>query len=195
MTSGGFSNEQRAERVDACEVSRFSIVRLSTIHLSDIFRNMFAFIIGIDKYKHATNLEGAVSDADMMESFLRNNHNVTDGRIINLRNEGATQKAITDAFCTLCQSESIRRDDPILIYFAGHGCEMPQPDGWGSDAPEKIRGIYPHDVQRHELTDRTIISWLDKLSSEKGDNIARPRFKYFLRCSGLTYHSAVDNHP
>ena len=136
--------------------------------------------ISIDEYEVANNLRGAVRDG-LMESFLLNPLNVLEGKVMNLCSGGATWKVIADAFSSLCQNECIRQDDPILLCFASQDREMPRPDKWGDELKED-RGIFVHNVQPHELTDRTtfpipnrnIISWLDKLSNEKGDNIARP---------------------
>jgi len=152
-------------------------ISISFLH----YRNLFALIIGIDNYPHITKLKGAVADANRFQSFLQDQVKVENNRIINLRDDQATREKIEEAFCSLWEKECIKYDDPIVIYFAGHGCKIPRPPHWEAGGRNEIEGIFPYDVQSDHrsgtstgtfpIPDRTIAAWLNILSYKKGNNI------------------------
>ncbi|KAI0316305.1 caspase domain-containing protein [Amylostereum chailletii] len=146
--------------------------------------HLFALIIGIDKYKHSSstlpNLSGAVRDAKAIKTYLEDRMNVPSSRIRTLLNEDATRRAILDEVVNLKTNNAIIKNDPILIYYAGHGAEVASPEDWeagGKDA--KIQMIIPHDYVEgekdpqapHGIPDRTIAILLDNLADAKGNNI------------------------
>ena len=142
---------------------------------------MLALLIGINEYrdKSIPNLTGATADCDNMEIFLRTN--LEEVHIVRLRNEKATRKGIEKAINDLANDNRISFDDPILIYYAGHGGEIGPPKAWKvPDGTSKIQMILPHDFiyQRTQgsnegqgLLDGTLRELLEKLSICKGDNI------------------------
>ncbi|SJL15630.1 uncharacterized protein ARMOST_19133 [Armillaria ostoyae] len=89
-------------------------------------------------------LHGAVADADAVYSFLSETLRVPENRIKNLRNEEATRATIEMEIMNLGGNPAIKEDDPILIYYAGHGAEANAPCGWPS-ANGKIQMLVPHD--------------------------------------------------
>ena len=83
---------------------------------------LFALVIGINGYKELRpTLSGAVADADATIEYLSSKTSAS--RIIILKDEQATRKAIIEAFKFLNRSKDIEKNDPIVIYFAGHGGE------------------------------------------------------------------------
>lgn len=80
----------------------------------------------------------------------------------------------------LREKECIRADDPIVIYYAGHGGSAPVPPEWEA-AGGKMQFLVPHDFGKplggdggknvEGITDRAIAVILDKLAAEKGNNI------------------------
>ncbi|KAI0339455.1 hypothetical protein BDW22DRAFT_1431719 [Trametopsis cervina] len=158
-----------------------------------MFSSLHAVVIGIDKYMRNTqvsaennvesdgigapDLKGAVADADNVEDFLRDTLKVPSGNIVSLRNEGATRRRIISAISSLEFNPAIRRDDPILIYFAGHGGIAQPPEGW-SDGNTEVQLLIPHDFTVDlngggvpGIPDRTLGSLLTHLAAAKGDNI------------------------
>lgn len=127
------------------------------------------------------NLKGAVSDADSVQDFLRSFLRIPSHRIKNLRNEEATRVAIEDEIKNLASSTAISKDDPILIYFAGHGTQANAPSGWPTGNAEGIiQMLVPHDfaangsddIRRGQgFLDVTFSSLLADLASQKSDNI------------------------
>ncbi|KZV65120.1 hypothetical protein PENSPDRAFT_756783 [Peniophora sp. CONT] len=146
---------------------------------------LHALVIGIDKYQsnRIPNLRGAVADADALVKYLREELHVPDGQIYNLRDEKATRDAIIGELRDLRWRNAIRKGDPILIFFAGHGTTTNAPPGWVT-ASQKISLIVPHDcwdmksadIRTHAIPDRTIGALLHELAEPesgpgKGNNI------------------------
>ncbi|CAE6447176.1 unnamed protein product [Rhizoctonia solani] len=144
---------------------------------------LYSLIIGIDTYPSLSFLKGAVNDADDMTNFLMADLGVPPDRIVNLRNEQASRKRIIDELQNLWKNPHINHGDPILIYYAGHGGLAQANKAWKAryGAP-KIQVIFPHDYGQDVIgsatstkvnciPDKTIAQLLNKLATEKGDNI------------------------
>lgn len=138
---------------------------------------LYALIIGINNYDHQKKLRGAVPDADAIRDYLVNELKVPEGQIVNLRNSEASRTAIIDGFNKLRDHPDIKVDDPILIYYAGHGGTLPAPPGWESGSGAKIQTIVPQDYNPTEgeevypIPDRTIGGLIDGIANKKGNNI------------------------
>ena len=141
-------------------------------------------IIGIDDYTEKTELrklKGAVADADRVQRWIRTKFN--GARIRNLRNSEAKRDSIIKELQGLSTAQEIERDDPILIFYAGHGIEGNPPKEWHStwDSP-KIQMIAPWDYGRSDssgravegIPDFTLGFLLRKIADSKGNNIVRP---------------------
>jgi hypothetical protein len=145
---------------------------------------LFALIIGINKYKFVErpflNLKGAVPDANLVQSYLQKHLGVPNSQIRNLRDSDATRDAILHEINALTTDDRIQRGDPILIFFAGHGSTAPTPKAWEIGG-RTIQLLLPHDYlcenekgqKIHGIPDRTMYVLLERLASEKGDNIVR----------------------
>jgi hypothetical protein len=140
--------------------------------------SLFALVIGIDEYTTAPLLTGAVADANEVQRYLEHDLKVPSYQIRNLRNEEATRDAIIQAFRALQTRPGIKRGDPILIYYAGHGAEANAPPGWDAGGP-KIQTILPQNYcteagnEVYPIPDRTVGALLNSIAEEKGDNIVR----------------------
>jgi hypothetical protein len=136
---------------------------------------IYALVIGINDYVSLPKLTGAVNDAKAMEEFLKSQMKVPSGRIRLLLNKDASRKEIINAFSQLSKDSKINRDDPILIYYVGHGTELKVPSGWEAGAPgRKIQGICPYDYGREDvdtIPDWTIGGYLNLICEKKGNNI------------------------
>ncbi|PBK59427.1 hypothetical protein ARMSODRAFT_945616 [Armillaria solidipes] len=113
-----------------------------------IVRSLFALVIGIDEYAdpNVHNLTGAVADADAVNDFLQKTLHVPEYQIKNLRNKEVTRVTIEREIKNLGDNPAIKRDDPILIFYAGHGADVKAPPGWPTgSADEKIQMLVPHD--------------------------------------------------
>ncbi|PBK98277.1 hypothetical protein ARMGADRAFT_1008727 [Armillaria gallica] len=121
-----------------------------------IGQSLFALVIGIDEYTDpgVHNLTGAVADADAVNDFLQKTLHVPEYQIKNLRNEEVTRVTIEREIKNLGDNPAIKRDDPILIFYAGHGADVKAPPGWPTgSANEKIQMLVPHDFDKRGSDD------------------------------------------
>ncbi|KZP07420.1 hypothetical protein FIBSPDRAFT_922853 [Athelia psychrophila] len=139
---------------------------------------LHALVIGINKYANVKQLKGCVADADAVEEFLRDDLKVPQDQIISLRDEEASRSAMVQAFRHLANHPKIQMDDPILIFFAGHGSELPAPPEWEAGGLDsKIQGLIPQDYDNknlplvHVIPDRTVGALINEISRKKGNNI------------------------
>ncbi len=110
---------------------------------------LYALVIGIDEYKDTNihRLSGAVADADAVCKFLESHLHVPKDRIVNLRNEKATRSAMMSAIKNIASTPeaTIGADNPILIYYAGHGGQTNTPEPWKPSLGPRIEMLLPYD--------------------------------------------------
>ncbi|KAF8170849.1 caspase domain-containing protein [Mycena galopus ATCC 62051] len=145
--------------------------------------SLFALIIGINKYadNNIQNLYGAVPDAEEVNKFLLSVVGVSSDRIVNLRDEESNRDAIVGAIRDLTINPAIKQNDPILIFYAGHGAEAKAPPGWpANNATGQVQMLIPHDfawsdsdrsMHGQGVLDITFSQLLTDLATKKSDNI------------------------
>lgn len=117
-----------------------------------------AIVIGISQYEHLPRLNTPVNDAKEISRILDQKYGF-NVRLITNRN--ATSKTIIDEISTV--TKQLKRDDALLIYYAGHGF-------W-----DKASGLYYW--QPVEADSVSESSWImtqyisGKLKGSKSDNI------------------------
>ena len=141
-------------------------------------------VIGINEYTNEEykSLIGAVPDADAMSGFLIDVLRANPKRITNLRDGDATRSAIIKELEALRHNPEIQPNDPIIIYFAGHGARNDRPEGWTRESNDgEVEVLCPVDIGEEDpkditqkvpgIPDYTIMVLLDLLSGLKGNNI------------------------
>ncbi len=84
------------------------------------FEDLFALVIGIDRYAERKVLTASVRDAKAIVTFLKD-IGVPNQNIIELHNEGATFDGILKGFEALGARRDIKKGrSTIFIYFSGH---------------------------------------------------------------------------
>jgi hypothetical protein len=154
---------------------------------------LFALIIGINAYESSIvpNLKGAVPDAEAMLDYLQKHLRVPSTHIRILRDSEATREAIIDGIEAFSRNDEIKKGNPILIFYAGHGGSTKTPTDWEAGSTDKIELLIPCDYSSplengdhtHGIPDRTLGALLSKLASKKGDNIVR----FILHWHGFIY--------
>ncbi|KAF9263738.1 hypothetical protein L218DRAFT_1076931 [Marasmius fiardii PR-910] len=144
------------------------------------FKRLFALIIGINEYEQSEkNLGGAVLDAEKVKTFLTDKLGVPRDNIKTLFNEEATKDRILAAIKGLPNAIPNLNNDPILIYYAGHGGRARAPPDWyTSDAKNKIEMLCPHDFnfrgsnsdEGQGIFDLTLAQYLNDIA-RKSDNV------------------------
>ncbi|CAG8685517.1 5092_t:CDS:2, partial [Acaulospora colombiana] len=132
---------------------------------------LFGLLIGIDKYQNAKyRLEGAVEDAKAVERYLKTTF--PSSRLRALHNQDATRSAMIREIDYLIKNKDIKRQDPIVIFYAGHGGETVPPAGWDTQG-KKIQMFMPQDYNDDAavITDLGFATLLEELASAHGDNI------------------------
>lgn len=169
-------------------VTRYAAKSTSHVHVlkrtfSETKSPLHAVVIGINKFLFDKDLRGAVNDANAFAKFLEEKLQVPKAHIQNLRDEQATRENIIKAFLDLRDNRDIQPQDPIVIYYAGHGSEINAPPGWESGG-RQIQCLVPHDASDktgiNAIPDVTVAALLNMLADAKGNNIVR--LSTILRC-------------
>lgn len=139
---------------------------------------LFALIIGINEYHSPSipKLSGAVADAVAMSQYLHDYLGYSMDDITILTDSLATRRSIIAALKNLAEDSRIAAGDPIIIYYAGHGMQIPT---LPSAEAGGFRGesIVPYDFsdtrgqEIQVIADSTIDSLLDNIAKRKGNNI------------------------
>lgn len=85
-----------------------------------IYSNSYALVIGINNHKFASPLKYAVNDAEELANTLKDKFRFPEENITLLIDKEATRANIHSKFLSF-SSTSIKPDDRILVFFAGHG--------------------------------------------------------------------------
>ncbi len=110
---------------------------------------------------------------------------------------------IETAIKDLGKNPKIKKDDPILIYYAGHGAEAKAPSGWSS-ANGKMQMLVPSDFipsgskdskRGQGVLDTRLSHLLADLAARKSDNIVDFHFfyhaSYLIRCMDRPLFSII----
>jgi len=133
-----------------------------------------------------------------MQQYLEDELKVPKSHIRKLHDAQATRAAIIAEFVALATNPDITPNDPILIYYAGHGASCPPPLGWeAGGADSKTQMLIPHDYHTtvdddkvHGIPDRTLAALITRIAKVKGDNIVRLLTRHKERSS----NRATDRH-
>ncbi|CCO36746.1 hypothetical protein BN14_10890 [Rhizoctonia solani AG-1 IB] len=136
---------------------------------------LHALIIGINKYIANVPLGAAVPDALAFKAYLTDDLSVPEDQITIILDDQAKRADIIKAFQDLAQPDNgIKRDDPIVIYYAGHGSEIDPPPDRSANGP-LVQCIIPQDTSKDAeivpIPDFTIGTLVHRISQEKGNNI------------------------
>lgn len=145
--------------------------------------------IGIDDYQSLPKLRGAVADVHAMTDYLQMAMGVQSSRIHLLSNGAATKKGILTSLQELSASGDIQADDPLIIYFAGHGSMVGSPDEQRSDTgglKTRVRLLCPQDFtpgmedvdHANGITHSTIRDCLEQVHEAKSNKIVSSDFLY-----------------
>jgi hypothetical protein len=93
-------------------------------------RRIWSLLIGIEEYADNDTVLGALQDVHNMYNYLIG-CDVDDNCIKILRNEEARRQTILDVWEShLIDNHAIEHEDPILIYYSGHGAHDDPPEDW-----------------------------------------------------------------
>jgi len=95
-----------------------------------LYRESWAVIVGIDRYGKWPKLQYAVNDAQAVREMLIKKYRFKTENIQMLLNEQATRENILSALGdSLGDAGKVKKEDRVLIFFAGHGATRKLPSG------------------------------------------------------------------
>lgn len=131
--------------------------------------NAYALLIGINKYKHVRDLQGAVNDVENIKRLLVDSFNFVDDEqhIKVLTDEHATRKAILNAIENHLIAKA-NQNSVIVLHYSGHGSRVKDVSGDEADGYDET--IVPHDSGRKphankDITDDELNLLLDRLAT------------------------------
>ena len=104
-----------------------------TVQYVERLKNIWAVVIGIDKYPNIRQLKYAVNDAGLFYDHLVKRNQIPGENVVLLLNQDATLTKIRSVLGTDLKNKA-GKDDMVVIYFAGHGAterDAQSPDGDG----------------------------------------------------------------
>ena len=93
-----------------------------------VYDDLWAVVIGIDKYEHWDRLEYAVNDAKSVRTLLQSNFGFRSDHIIELLDQKATLINIRTTLGGVMPQRT-KKNDGVLVFFAGHGETVDLPGG------------------------------------------------------------------
>ncbi|MBZ5536589.1 MAG: polysaccharide deacetylase family protein [Acidobacteriia bacterium] len=105
-------------------------VEQETVPVPNLYRESWAVIIGIDDYQNWPKLRYAVNDANGIKEILTRKYRFKPENIVTLLNGEATRERILSVLGdTMANPDKVKRDDRVVVFFAGHGITRKLPNG------------------------------------------------------------------
>ncbi|MCI0526458.1 MAG: caspase family protein [Nitrospira sp.] len=110
--------------------------------------DVLAVVVGISNYKYVEKLRYADKDAVAFYEYLVNDNQIPKDQVMLLLNEEATLQNIKDALGVELRKKA-RRQDTVIIYYAGHGA--PEADRGSLDGDGVEKYLLPYDTDARRL--------------------------------------------
>ena len=97
-----------------------------------LYTNSHALLVGIKKYEHLPKqrwLDYADRDAVDLRNMLVTQYGFREQNVVVLLNENATKARIEVVLSAFADSQKVREDDRVLVFFSGHGQTVKLPTG------------------------------------------------------------------
>jgi hypothetical protein len=135
-------------RIRAIDTDGLTAEKILTVRYRETRKNVWAVVIGINKYRKNRHLKYAVNDAKAFYDHLIRNNRIPKENVTLLINQDAHFIRLRSILGTHLKNKA-GKEDMVIIYFAGHGaCEkdVMSPD---KDGLEKY--ILPYDADPRDL--------------------------------------------
>ncbi|MEW6684439.1 MAG: caspase family protein [Nitrospirota bacterium] len=109
---------------------------------------VWAVVIGISRYQNVTGLRYADADASAFYDYLVEQNQVPRTQVTLLLNEDATLQRLKDVLGVELKQKA-RKQDMVIIFYAGHGAPEPDQSSLDGDGLEKY--LLPHDADPRRL--------------------------------------------
>lgn len=135
--------------VRAYDVDNQSSEQRITVFRETDTGELWAAVIGIDRYVHVPDLKYAVRDARAYAGYLRRNLGLDSDHLFELYDEEASLEGIRTVLGTRLPRKASRNEDTVFIFFAGHGAPERASHSLDSDGVTKY--ILPHGADPENL--------------------------------------------
>ena len=107
--------------VRAYDLENLSSEHSLVVHRESERGDVYAAVIGIDRYQHVPSLRFARKDAEAFRNYLRHHMGVSDANILQLYDHEATSSAMRSLLGTQLPRMARKSEETVLIFFAEHG--------------------------------------------------------------------------
>jgi uncharacterized caspase-like protein len=160
---------QNKIRIQAIDNDGLIAEKVLTLRYRETQKNVWAVVIGIDKYKKNRHLKYAVNDARAFYDHLVRNNRIPEENVTLMLNEKASFNRLRTTLGTHLKNK-VGKEDMVIIYFAGHGaCEkdVMSPDGDGLEKYILPYDADPRDLYGSALPMREISHIFNRIRSER----------------------------
>jgi hypothetical protein len=140
-----------------------------SVHLKKKPGEVWAVVIGINKYSHLPSLKYAVNDAREFYRYLVDVNKVPEGNVWLILDEDATLDKVKSTLGTRLR-RSAGKEDTVIIYLAGHGAmesDSSSPDGDGLEKYILPYNADPKDLYSSAMPMREIAQIFQRISSDR----------------------------
>lgn len=118
---------------------------------SQLYRDSWALVIGVNDYQYWPRLSYAVNDAQSVEEILINQFGFKEDNVFTLYNEDANRENITEHLANVLSDPSrVKPNDRVFVFYAGHGMTRVLPSG------RNLGYIIPFDAELDNYHSRSI---------------------------------------
>ena len=142
------SNGVNKIRISAIDKDGLSTTRVLVLHKIKKRSNVWAVIIGINKYPNVPALKYAVNDAKAFYQLLVDDNQVPEQNVTLLLDDEASLGQLRSILGTVLKRKA-DKEDMVIIYFAGHGATERDAMSLDGDGLEKY--ILPYNARMNDL--------------------------------------------
>lgn len=156
-------------KIRALDSDGLSSEKVITIEYIVKHKKIWAVIIGIDNYENVRQLRYAVNDAKAFYEYLIHHNQIPKENITLLLNKEASLSKLRSVLGTQLKRKA-RKEDMVIIYYAGHGAaekDSMSPDGDGLEKYLLPYNANPRDLYASALPMREISHIFSRIRSER----------------------------
>ena len=156
-------------RILVTDTDELTSEQIVSVRRNPLRRNVWAVVVGINRYARLPRLKYAVNDARAFYDFLINANRIPAEKVTLLTDAQADLKNLRSVLGTELKRNA-GQDDRVIIYFAGHGAterDTMSPDGDGLEKYLLPYDAEPDDLYATAMPMREIAHIFDRIQSQQ----------------------------